>query len=93
MSLGFLKKALETFVEFEPEKASERGSIGSAPRTQTGNTSPKMNDLSDIRSGNTATVVSEISAPSLENMVEAEKFINYFDNLFNNANFPGPDYF
>jgi hypothetical protein len=37
-------------------------------------------------------IPTEISS-NPDNHVEAEKFEKYFDNLFEKANFPGPDYF
>lgn len=44
-------------------------------------------------SGNTLTgITSEISR-NPENRAEAEKFEKYFDNLFDKANLPGPDYY
>lgn len=76
---GFFKKALGVFVEFEDENKN------------TSNTTTNTN--TNIPSNNQIPTPKNEVVYSQQHHAEAEKFEKYFDQLFDKANLPGPDYY
>ncbi len=75
---GFFKKALGVFVEFDEDQNTDK------PKDQS-----KAAPLSFTQASSIPTEISR----NPDNHAEAAKFEKYFDNLFEKANFPGPDYY